>query len=619
MGGRSWPGVGPGDRRAAWRGLAARRSAAAHRACGARPRATVLPATGSLPRADAAALISIGPASTTAATDLPFQNREPLFAVDPALDAPRSRPAKRRVRGPRDPKRKAMLHARLAWRLTRRRLRDAASMVRSAVRAAMALDGATVRAAMGASAVRARAWASDVRSHVSGNWRRETQRWRAVSVALADRALGVLSGARSTVGALSQHLTRRDALVAGVAALALLGPIASPRLGPETAMALSRDNPLVERRSVRAEFSPVVLPASAPTLWNGRSSVRARRAVAPQWVHNALDRRRAMSIALALVEGPRVIEVGAAPLWSPHLAAGGFEAADEERWGAEDWLADAPTGADIETASIDAPVDDEDLAPARDLTVDGQSAPPGFALRPPRRPAGGPAAASPAGVASASGGGEITILITAVGLNRAASLRAIEQLPGAIAVAVPPVARDPREWVAAAQATGRVVLAEVPMEHGFGRVNRDALTLLTSLDPTENVSRLEATLERVPGVDGVATYLGGRFTTDAAALRPVLLELSERDLFVVETGATAESRLSVVARELGVPQLAAIVSLDRGGRSDDLADALARLEAAAQSGPVLGVATALPGSIDALIAWAAEAEARGVRLRPLRL
>ncbi|MEM9726207.1 MAG: divergent polysaccharide deacetylase family protein [Pseudomonadota bacterium] len=458
-----------------------------------------------------------------------------------------------------------------------------------------------------------------------------------------------------------------DATIALLFALALFAPFAAERLSPEAQVALGRAVPLIERPQIAAERGVSMLGPDAPTLWTGVRAAQAERDAAPPWVEAAADQVGPLSPAEALLAPPRRVELEAAPLWSPALAAltledeDGFSAIEtasipESRRAFPPAGASAPRGpldasqvaalelgafdtgptrsgrapqsfgagsgddvssgsyatASVERPSASAwPAARGDGAPTELFVGASHAAPPSAAPLPSPRPNRVALRDAP----------RVTVVLTAVGLNAAASRAAFARLPSAIAFAVPPVAERPADWLHAAQASGRVALLEMPMEPvSYPRVNPGPLTLLADASAEENLQRLAEAIAAVPGADGVASYLGGRFTSIRDAVDPVVAELRRRDLFLLETHQSPLSQLRRSALAEGLTAATSIVSLDRAGRADDLSEGFARLEEAAKvKGEAIGVAVAVPSSVQAIAEWAKGLERRGIRLTALPL
>jgi polysaccharide deacetylase 2 family uncharacterized protein YibQ len=112
--------------------------------------------------------------------------------------------------------------------------------------------------------------------------------------------------------------------------------------------------------------------------------------------------------------------------------------------------------------------------------------------------------------------------------------------------------------------------------------------------------------------------MGARFTHVEKALGPVIEDIAKRGLLYVDDGSSARSRAEHIAAVQHMPFVKADEVLDAVATPAELDRALARLEAtASKQGSAVGVASPLPVSIDRLVRWAKDAEARGVILVPV--
>ena len=151
------------------------------------------------------------------------------------------------------------------------------------------------------------------------------------------------------------------------------------------------------------------------------------------------------------------------------------------------------------------------------------------------------------------------------------------------------------------------MLLQVPMEP-FDYPDNDPgpQTLLTSLAAEQNIDRLHWLMSRFQGYVGIANYMGARFTATEQALAPVLKEAAQRGLIYLDDGSSPRS-LAGADRQRQQPA----VRQGRGRRSTRCrrrrisTGALARLEAVARErGIAVGVASALPASIERIAQWA---------------
>jgi uncharacterized protein len=213
----------------------------------------------------------------------------------------------------------------------------------------------------------------------------------------------------------------------------------------------------------------------------------------------------------------------------------------------------------------------------------------------------------------------VAIVIGGLGVSASATGEALVKLPGAVTFAFTPYGNDVNELAAKARSGGHELLLLVPMEP-FDYPDNDPgpQTLLTTLDASHNIDRLQWVMSRFQGYVGVANYMGARFTSSEQALSPVLKEISKRGLVYLDDGSSQRSLAAQIAVTSNLSFAKADVVLDAVPTSVDLDRALGRLERIARErGSAVGVAGALPVAIDRITRWAKGAESRGVLLVPI--
>lgn len=211
----------------------------------------------------------------------------------------------------------------------------------------------------------------------------------------------------------------------------------------------------------------------------------------------------------------------------------------------------------------------------------------------------------------------IAVVISGLGISAAATEAAIQGLPGAIALAFSPYADQLDMWIGKARAAGHEVLLMAPMEpDNYPTFDPGPQALLTSLDPLQNVERLEWILGRATGHVGVMSYLGGRFTASRRHLTPVLRALRSRGLLYLDSrggGTIAE-----LASEAGVPFAASSFFVDSRAARPSID---ARLEEAEQlakeNGHAIALGYAYPVTLERVAAWSRGVESRGFALAPV--
>jgi polysaccharide deacetylase 2 family uncharacterized protein YibQ len=173
--------------------------------------------------------------------------------------------------------------------------------------------------------------------------------------------------------------------------------------------------------------------------------------------------------------------------------------------------------------------------------------------------------------------------------------------------------------VTSARAAGHEVLLQAPMEP-FDYPDNDPgpQTLLTSLDAAQNVDRMQWLMSRFQGYVGIENFMGARFTASEQALVPVLREAAKRGLIYLDDGSSQRSVAGQVSGANNLPFAKADLAIDAVPTPGDVDRALGRLETLARErGVAVGMASALPVSIERIAKWAKGVEGRGVTLVPI--
>ena len=227
--------------------------------------------------------------------------------------------------------------------------------------------------------------------------------------------------------------------------------------------------------------------------------------------------------------------------------------------------------------------------------------------------------ARPAPPGSAQAQVKIAILVGGMGISASSTQDAIAKLPGEISLAFAPYGSDLERSVQRARGDGHEVFLQVPMEP-FDYPDNDPgpHTLSTTRGAEDNLDRLRWVMSRFAGYVGVVNFMGGRLMADEAALSPVLREVAERGLMVVDDGSSGRSMMSQVATGFRTPSVRADMVLDLVQRTDAIDRELARLEQQARAkGFAMATASALPLSIERISRWARTLEQRGIKLVPV--
>jgi uncharacterized protein len=213
----------------------------------------------------------------------------------------------------------------------------------------------------------------------------------------------------------------------------------------------------------------------------------------------------------------------------------------------------------------------------------------------------------------------IAIIVSGLGVSANTTADAISKLPEAVTLSFVPYGADVTALATRARTSGHEILLQVPMEP-FDYPDNDPgpQTLLTTLTPQQNIDRLYTVMGKIQGYVGMTNTMGARFTASEDALSPILHETAKRGLIYVDDGSNPRSAASRIAGAGNLAFVHADVTLDAVTTPKEIDRALDRLEMTAREHNfAVGMASALPVSIDRIAAWAKAAESRGLLLVPI--
>jgi polysaccharide deacetylase 2 family uncharacterized protein YibQ len=213
----------------------------------------------------------------------------------------------------------------------------------------------------------------------------------------------------------------------------------------------------------------------------------------------------------------------------------------------------------------------------------------------------------------------IALVVGGLGVSASITQEAINKLPGAVTLAFMPYSYDVDHLAGRARRAGHEILLQAPMEP-FNYPDNDSgpQTLLTTLSPEQNLERLYWLMSRFQGYVGITGAMGARFTASERAFAPILQETAKRGLIFVDDGANPRSVAARIAVGSNLPFAKADMVVDAVATPAEIDHALGRLEMAAREhGFAIGMASALPVSIERIAKWAKAAEGRGLQLVPI--
>jgi polysaccharide deacetylase 2 family uncharacterized protein YibQ len=220
--------------------------------------------------------------------------------------------------------------------------------------------------------------------------------------------------------------------------------------------------------------------------------------------------------------------------------------------------------------------------------------------------------------ATAAGQPLIAIVVTGLGINLEGTLQAVTRLPDTVTLAFAPYGKNLERTVGAARAEGHEIFLEVPLEP-FDYPDNDPGpdTLLTGQAPRDNIGKLYRVMGKFGGYAGLINNMGARFTASSADFGPIMEEVGARGLGYIDDASSNRSVAPQLAQANRVPFARASMVLDANpARAPILSSLVALEEQARRDGFAIGLATALPVSIDTIAEWANGLDQRGILIVP---
>lgn len=214
---------------------------------------------------------------------------------------------------------------------------------------------------------------------------------------------------------------------------------------------------------------------------------------------------------------------------------------------------------------------------------------------------------------------KIAIVVGDLGLSQTTTQQALDMLPPDVTLGFAPYGASLDRWTTKARQDGHELLLQVPLEP-FDYPDNDPgeNTLLVGKDSRQNLDNLRRVMTRLSTYVGVVNYMGARFTSEAAALDPVMEEISLRGLMYLDDGSSPRSLAGESAKKFKTTFARADLAIDVIPTPREIAGRLAQLEQIARSrGLAVGVASARPATLKALSAWAGGLDGRGITLVPI--
>lgn len=202
-------------------------------------------------------------------------------------------------------------------------------------------------------------------------------------------------------------------------------------------------------------------------------------------------------------------------------------------------------------------------------------------------------------------GGRLALVIDDLGRS-VEDVDRLSSLGIPVTFAVLPFETRTAEVVAALTGRRAEILCHLPMDPA-GDANPGPGALASGMGDSELRARTREALQRVPGAVGVNNHMGSALTADPAAMKAILEEIDDRDLFFLDSRTSAASVGFTLARQLGLPAAERRVFLDTDPAPDAIREQARRwFELAHEQGQAIAIAhpydttfEVLPDLIDA--------------------
>ena len=213
----------------------------------------------------------------------------------------------------------------------------------------------------------------------------------------------------------------------------------------------------------------------------------------------------------------------------------------------------------------------------------------------------------------------VAIVFVGLGVSAIATKTVLKKIPRPISLTFAPYSRGLKDWISASRAAGHEVLVDLPLEpFEYPKNDPGPYTLLTTLPEDQNNYRLHWVLSRLTGYVGVSTFMGSKFTTKPAKLRPVIKELKTRGLMLLDVRDNPLSSATSIAERLKTPSVARDYVIDDTLTQKGIRARLLQTEKLATSrGYAVAIARPYPLSIIEIKRWTDQVEDRGLALAPI--
>ena len=219
----------------------------------------------------------------------------------------------------------------------------------------------------------------------------------------------------------------------------------------------------------------------------------------------------------------------------------------------------------------------------------------------------------------ASGTKPVSLIIGGLGINRALTQQAIDELPAEVTLSFAAHSVGLQGWVNKARAKGHEVLIELPMESKAFNPSEPGAdrALMVSRNTSSNPRNLDWLLSRAQGAFGVTNYNGDLFLSRADAVAPLFDKLAKSGLGFVFDGSISAPSLSAISASARLPYASGYNLIDATQDTSFIDSELSRLTESAKLGAQpIGVGFTYPETIASVKRWTNSLASQGLTLAP---
>ena len=210
----------------------------------------------------------------------------------------------------------------------------------------------------------------------------------------------------------------------------------------------------------------------------------------------------------------------------------------------------------------------------------------------------------------------IAIIITGLGISNTVTEKVLTTLQPNVCLAFSPYCTNLKGQLQRAAKQGYETLVALPMEpNTYPNTDPGPYTVLTSVNPIENINKVKRLLENVPKGMAIIGEHGSQFSLSKTDLEPILHEIRNHGSLFIDPSTTMHSQISNTCQSLDMKCLQIDLALPHRPHLQEQNDFLNKiLLNVKENGIIIISVPATPVLIDQLPIWIDTLEQNGIRL-----